>query len=137
MIFLGFKWYSRHESLSAWTERIQRPGFKLLWAEEMPDHSYFAIFDSGEDTLAFCEKENADGLRRSSSMSICDSQDNDVLDTKNRKLAFLSRKYLLGMYTELDGRILPVKPGTVGPIHIKYHEQPSGRTIDVTIPWEK
>jgi hypothetical protein len=47
----------RPGTLSSWVQQVQRPGYRLLYSTETDDHSYYAIFDAGDDYLAFCSLE--------------------------------------------------------------------------------
>jgi len=133
MAFLGWWLALGPVSLPQWVERVRRPGYRLLFATETPDQSYYAIFDAGDDKLAFCHRHRP-GHHYSSSLTISAVGGKDVLDTKHRRFTVLTRK-VLGFYGVIDGEEYPIKPGVVGPLGLRF--LPTGaEELYADIPWD-
>jgi hypothetical protein len=136
LIVLNFWLSLRPVPLEAWVQRVRRPGYRLLYSTETPLHSYYAIFDAGNEYLALCELDRmahgTSGWVGSTDIRSADGQ--DALDnTDNRPTVPLLRN-LLGIWTVDDGVALPIKPALVGKLHIQ-HELDGANVLDVEIEW--
>jgi hypothetical protein len=125
-----------YRSLPAWLGRVQRPGYALLHAAQTEDGSYFAVFDAGDDWLAFCHSER--GEYRVTSTSVSEADGNDALDTKARQFTTLTRTYHFGVgtYGIIDGEVLPIRRGARGPLRIAYWARDENVLLfSAEVPW--
>jgi len=124
-------------TLDGWTYQVGRPGFKLLYSTKTADGSYYALFDAGNNQLAFCSWEHG---THSAATSLEDAEGRDILDTKNRRMGHLQRQWPLGVgpIAVLDGLIIPIKPGVKGRIRLVHREaDQDDQTVllDANVSW--
>jgi hypothetical protein len=151
LLYAGFYLYValKPTSLEGWIKSIQNPGFTLLYSSES-DRRYVAIFDTGQNELAICDKEIGGENERSGSTSILSESGKEVWDKKRKFRILQSDAFWLGpvRYTpKPHGTALPVLADVSGTIRIQkkvgYEDdhsselEPRARhlVIDVVIHW--
>lgn len=113
----AFVIYRRIEpaSLRSWIARVERPGWRLLHSAETDTH-WFAVFDAGDDRLAFCWRDRGKEPRSyQSSLTVTDAAGKDVEDS-SRRTQFVDRDVwiVVGEYGIVDGHSHPIRPGHAG-----------------------
>jgi hypothetical protein len=131
-VLYGWLWF-RPVSLPEWIERVRRPDYRLIYSTEATDHSYYAIFDAGDNRLAFCHLHKS--AHPSSTLLDITIDGKDVMDTKHRQYSSLNRSFL-GLYSVMDGVELPIKRGVAGKLRVRY-EADGKDILDTEIPWLK
>jgi hypothetical protein len=129
-VLYGWLWF-RPVSLPEWIERVRRANYRLIYSSEATDHSYYAIFDAGDNRLAFCHLHKS--AQPSSTILDITIDGEDVMDTKHRQYSSLNRSFL-GVYSVTDGVELPIKPGVAGKLRVRY-EVDDHDILDTEIPW--
>jgi len=97
------------ESLDSWTARVERPGYTLRYRSQTRTHCV-ALFDAGDDCLAFCRKRIAGtGSDAEVKIAITDVSGKSLEDT-SRKCRPLTRPKGLGPTSRAacDGEVIPI-----------------------------
>ena len=97
------------ESLDSWAARVKRPGYTLRYRSQTRTH-YVALFDVGDDCLAFCRKRIAGtGSDAAVKIEITDVSGNNLEDT-GRKRRRLTRPQGLVPTSRAacDGEVIPI-----------------------------
>ena len=111
-------------------ERVRRPGYRLIYSTETPDHVYYAIFDAGDDRLAFCELDNRPPpFIRIISTSITTAKGKDVRGEGKRLV-----RSLLWIHDVEDGYEYPIERGVVGKLRVR-HRIGFRKVFDEKIDW--
>lgn len=97
------------ESLDSWTARVKRPGYTLRYRSQTRTH-YVALFDAGDDCLAFCRKRIAGtGSDARSETRITDVSGNNLEETSRKRRRLTRPQGLVSTSrTACDGEVIPI-----------------------------
>jgi hypothetical protein len=137
-VALSWWLWREYNSLSLWVDRVRRPGYVLLYSAKAVDGSYFAVFDAGNDTMAFCSREKTRTGVTMNHLELDDEEGIGVLDSA-KGLSSLPRNVNLGLlrYAIDDGMVVGIRPGFRGKIRLKYWLEFDRVLLDAEISWHE
>lgn len=127
----------RARTFESWLNRVQRPGYTLLFKQETPSY-YFAVFDAGGSQMAICDKVLRDTDSASpTSYAVFDMHGDDLMDLSlPDRFDELNRDqhFLLFNIFRRDGVMYPIEQDYRGDVRVTVKNE-ADSILDVTVPW--
>lgn len=109
----------RSGTLEGWVSIVQESEYELIYSTET-DFYYYAVFDAGNDKLAFYRKSIDEKYEspQIESVKTLDMEDKDVGDMNNVSKPIMGR--LFHIYTYIQGEKIPIRKDYSGKIRIMH-----------------
>lgn len=132
------------DSLEAWVEFTQRPGFELLDKQAFEDY-YIAIYRTPADELAFCYRWRGEGPKPSTSLAVRDALMQNLQDAaRTDERTALNATGTLPAGGFIDHMVIPIKPDHEGEVMLVFRddvddpgELPDREVYLRTVPWTR